>query len=54
MGYCIGGNITIDGNLKLEMNRSESASHLEYQPKSALEKLVYVVMFKACFQTVEG
>jgi hypothetical protein len=41
----LGEDLSIDGDLKLAMSGSENAAHLEIQPKSALEKLVYGVIF---------
>jgi hypothetical protein len=49
-----GKDLTIDGDLKLEMSGPENAAHLEIQPKSTLEKLLYGVMLKVCLQTMEG
>jgi hypothetical protein len=49
-----GENLTIDGDLKFEMAGSENVTHLEKQPKSAVEKLVYGMMLKACLQTMEA
>jgi hypothetical protein len=34
-----GEDLTVDGDLKLEMTGSEYAGHLEIQPKCALEKI---------------
>jgi DNA repair exonuclease SbcCD ATPase subunit len=50
----LGEDLTADGDLKLEMIGPENAAHLKIQPKSALEKLVYGAMLKACLQTMEG
>jgi hypothetical protein len=36
------------------MTGSENATHLEYQSKSALKKLLYDMLLKVCLQTVEG
>jgi hypothetical protein len=49
----LGEDLTADGDLKIEMIGLENAAHLKIQPKSALEKLVYGAMLKACLQTME-
>jgi chromosome segregation ATPase len=50
----LGEDLTINGDLKLEMTRLEYVGHLEFQPKSASEKLVYGAMLKVCLQTLQG
>jgi hypothetical protein len=50
----LGEDLTTDGDFRLQMTGSETVAHVEIQPKSALEKLVYDVMLKVCLQTMEG
>jgi hypothetical protein len=47
-------DLTVCGDLKLEITGSENSAHLEIQQNSAVEKLVYYVMLKACLQILEG
>jgi hypothetical protein len=41
----LGEDLTTDGDFRLQMTGSETVAHVEIQPKSALEKLVYGVIF---------
>jgi hypothetical protein len=48
---CAGKDLTVDGDLELEMNGSEYVDHQENQPKGVLEKLMYAVMLNVFLQT---